>query len=84
MSYITIDADCVLDQLDDHELLSEVKERGLDDSSLEGVRKEDLVRAVAAQDWQEVDYLLRTYFLRKELQIIPPPRRVAQRLGRAA
>lgn len=69
----------LLDEIDDADLLEEVKDRGLikGEASLGGDdgRRDDLARAVMAKDWSEVEYLLRTYFLREELRCGPwtPP-----------
>lgn len=78
MSRIIVDAEIdvedVLSAASDKELLREVRRRKLDDGSLAGDRREDLVRALGRQDWTEVDYLLRTYFLRNEMRCCPAAR----------
>lgn len=77
-TFVRIDIDDVLSELSDEQLLDEVKERGLTSKvpSFEGDRREDLVRALNRKDWEEADYLLRTYFLRKECRdaVLPAQR----------
>lgn len=72
MSTVTVevDVDEVLDALDDKQLLREVQARKLDQLSLDGGRKDELVRALERRDWPEVEYLLRTYFLRNEARFV--------------
>lgn len=61
---VDVDLDEVIDEISDKDLLDVVRNRNLTRKiEFEGARLDDLVRALDHQDWREVDYLLRTYFL---------------------
>ena len=68
---VNVDVDDVIGDIDDDDLLKEVKIRGLLKKAELGLkdewgRKDDLIRALTHRDWAEVEYLLWTYFLRDE------------------
>lgn len=79
LARVEVEVDELLEELSDNDLLEEVRQRGLvkGEASIGGDdgRRDDLARAVMVKDWSEVEYLLRTYFLREELRCGPwtPP-----------
>lgn len=71
---VNVDVDDVIGDIDDYDLLEEVKSRGLLKKAELGMkdewgRKDDLIRALTHRDWSEVEYLLWTYFLRDEAHL---------------
>lgn len=71
---VNVDVDDVIGDIDDDDLLEEVKSRCLMKKAELGLkdewgRKDDLIRALTHRDWAEVEYLLWTYFLRDEAHL---------------
>lgn len=63
MAYVTVEVDVgdVLDDVPDKYLLEEVERRNLGRTTADHL--EDIDRALNRKDWDEVEYLLRTYVL---------------------